>query len=97
MMLEVLADSQINHKFQAALARAAPKAKLYRKSGSWRTYHADSALVEHQGRTYILVALSNGEQGKKWLGDIAVSMDALVMRTAKPPGVRARVRRWMSK
>jgi len=97
MMLDVLANSQLNHKFQAALREVAPKAKLYRKSGSWRTYHADSALVEHAGRTYILVALSNGEQGKEWLGDIAVAMDALVMRTAKPAGRTARALRWLKK
>ena len=95
MMLEVLADSAINHKFKAALAVAAPEAELFRKSGSWRNYHSDSALVKHKGRTYILVALSNGEEGKKWLGDIAVSMDALVLRTAKPPGLVSRGLRWL--
>jgi beta-lactamase class A len=95
MMMEVMANSQINHKFQRALARVAPTAKLYRKSGSWSTYHSDSAIVEHDGRTYILVALSNGEKGKDWMGAIAESMDALVMRTAKPPSRRARALRWM--
>jgi beta-lactamase class A len=95
MMLEVLAHSQINHKFQAALRRVAPDAKLYRKSGSWRTYHADSAIVTHKGRTYILAALSNGEQGKVWLGDIAASMHALILRTAEPPKVG--LIRWLSK
>ena len=95
MMMEVMANSQINHKFQRALRRVAPTAKLYRKSGSWSTYHSDSAIVEHDGRTYILVALSNGEKGKDWMGAIAESMDALVMRTAKPPSRRARALRWM--
>ena len=97
MMLEVMADSQINHKFLAALAKVAPRATLYRKSGSWRTYHSDSAIVKHDGRTYILVALSNGEEGKQWMINIAGAMDALIMRTATPPTRRARALRRLSR
>jgi beta-lactamase class A len=100
MMLEIMANSQINHKFQAALAKVAPQATLYRKSGSWSTYHSDSAIVKHDGRTYILVALSNDAQGKQWMMDIAAAMDGLIMRTAKPPATtprRARALRWLSR
>ena len=49
------------------IEKIAPKAQLFRKSGSWRTYHSDSILVwgNDPNRRYILVALiddPNGEQ-----------------------------------
>ena len=63
-MLGYLKDPEINHKFINTLSRIAPNASFYRKSGSWKNYHADSVLVWGPDRKYILVALvesSNGE------------------------------------
>lgn len=65
-MLSYLVDPELHHKFVNTLDRVAPDAKVFRKSGTWKDYHADSVLVwGPDGRRYILVALvqdSNGEQ-----------------------------------
>ena len=66
-MLDIMGNPGLHHKFVNSLDRIAPKAKLFRKSGSWRTYHSDAILVwgKNPSRRYILVALiddSSGEQ-----------------------------------
>ncbi len=66
-MLEIMEDPELHHKFVNTLDQIAPNARLFRKSGSWRTFHSDSVLVwgEDLDRRYILVALiddANGEQ-----------------------------------
>jgi beta-lactamase class A len=77
-MLEILADPAINHKFVAGLTTARPGSKIFRKSGTWRTYHADSAIVERDGRRYIAVAMANHHSGGKWLSQLIVAMDDLI-------------------
>ncbi len=63
-MMKYLKDPEINHKFVNVLSRIAPNADLYRKSGSWRTFHSDSVLVEGEnGRRYILVTLIDSQAG----------------------------------
>ena len=79
-MKAILANTQLRHKFARALLEVDPDATLYRKSGSWRTYHSDSALVEDVDRTYIAVALINHPDGGKWLIEIAKALDAIMMR-----------------
>lgn len=65
-MLDVLSDPELHHKFVNTLDRIAPSAKLYRKSGTWKKWHSDSALVWGPlWRRYIVAALvedPNGEQ-----------------------------------
>jgi len=79
-MKEILADTQLRHKFAKALIELDPDAKLYRKSGSWRTYHSDSVLVKDVDRAYIAVALINHADGSRWLVEIARRLDAIVSR-----------------
>jgi len=63
-MMDYLVDPQINHKFVKVLNKIAPDCDVYRKSGSWRNYHSDSALVYGaNGRRYILVALIEDKNG----------------------------------
>ena len=65
-MMSYLIDPQLHHKFVNTLDKVAPNADVYRKSGSWRTFHSDSVLVfGDDGRKYILVALINDAQGSK--------------------------------
>lgn len=65
-MMRYLVSPEINHKFMKSLNKRAPEADVYRKSGSWRQYHADSALVfGENGRRYILVALIEDSSGSK--------------------------------
>lgn len=65
-MLDIMEDPALHHKFVNTLDKIAPNARLFRKSGSWKTYHSDSILVwGDPSRRYILVALVdsfNGEQ-----------------------------------
>lgn len=77
-MKEILSHPQIRHKFVAGLYEDHPDAAIYRKSGTWRTYHSDSAIVEHDGRRYIAVALANDANGEAWLRQIIKTMDRLI-------------------
>jgi beta-lactamase class A len=78
-MKEVMSGTHLNHKFVKGLTRMAPRMQLFRKSGSWRTFHSDSALVERGGDAYIAVALSNDPAGSEWLGDIIVAFDDIII------------------
>ncbi|EMG36474.1 beta-lactamase class A [Desulfocurvibacter africanus PCS] len=83
-MKTLLANSALNHKFVAGLRKTCPTARVYRKSGSWSVYHSDSALVEHDGRTYIAVALTADPDGSRWLEQLITAMDELVMSNPLP-------------
>ena len=81
VMRDVLSEPAIKHKFVSALKRY-PDAKILRKSGTWRTYHSDSAIVERNGRQYIVVALANDPNGAKWMEQIALLADNIVFDLA---------------
>ena len=83
-MKAILAKSAIAHKFVKGLKSVHPDSRIYRKSGTWRQYHADSAIIEHDGRRYIAVALAKSRLGGKWLSDLIVAMDRLVCDTPPP-------------
>ena len=81
-MKSALINPGINHKFVNTIRKIAPKAKLYRKSGSWSTFHSDSIWIKGPKRNYILVALiddPNGEQIARNMVKIAEK----VLRTDK--------------
>jgi beta-lactamase class A len=73
MMLEALVDPGVSHKFVKSLEKIKgyQGMKIYRKSGTWKTYHADSALVTYGGHAYIMIALANHQQGSQWLENLA--------------------------
>jgi beta-lactamase class A len=77
-MKEILSKPAINHKFVKGLKSKHPDSKIFRKSGSWRQFHADSAIVERDGRRYIAVALAENPKGGQWLSQIIVEMDKLI-------------------
>ena len=76
-MKAMLGNPGIHHKFVKGLADY-PGVRVYRKSGSWRRWHADSAIVEDGARKYILVALAEDSAGGRWLEDIARAVHPLV-------------------
>jgi beta-lactamase class A len=80
MMKDILSHTSLGHKFVAALRKIRPDAHLFRKSGSWGTFHSDSVLVERRGRSYIAVALSNDRDGHRWLERIIVALDGIIFR-----------------
>lgn len=78
MMLDVLSKPGISHKFVKGL-QAYPDLEIFRKSGSWKTYHADSALVRTDGLAYIIVALANNPKGSVWLEGLAGPLHELAV------------------
>ncbi len=64
-MKDILVNPGLHHKFVNTLDKIAPKAKMYRKSGSWRTFHSDSVWVNGPERNYILVALIDDAEGEQ--------------------------------
>jgi len=97
-MLADLADPHLHHKFVAELDKLAPDAKLYRKSGTWRNWHADSVLVEGEDwRHYILVALVESPNGEAILRELVPTVEKVLHGAATsqavPPTVAASVER----
>ena len=79
-MKSILGNPAINHKFVKGLKSVHPDSRIYRKSGTWKQYHADSAIIEHDGRRYIAVAIAKSPQGGKWLSELIVAMDGLIFQ-----------------
>ncbi len=84
-MLEKLSRPGIDHKFVAGLKRY-PQARIYRKSGSWRNFHSDAALVELQGRRVVLVGITENSDGGSWLAELAAPLFQLVVAAPAPRG-----------
>ena len=78
MMLDMLSRPGIKHKFVRGL-QAYPDLELFRKSGSWKTYHADSVLVRGDGIAYIIVGLANNPKGSAWLEKLAAPLHELAV------------------
>jgi beta-lactamase class A len=83
MMKEMFSQPALHHKFVKGLEESRPGSKIYRKSGTWRQWHADSAIVERNGYKYIVVALAHHPQGGAWLSRLIVPLDDLIVRA--PP------------
>ena len=83
-MLGYMVDPDIHHKFVNSLDREAPDARLYRKSGTWKQWHADSVLVwGPHWRRYILVGLVESEKGEDIIRTlVTVAEDSLQNKLA---------------
>lgn len=81
-MLDIMENPELHHKFVNTLDRIAPKARLFRKSGSWRTYHSDSILVwgEDPNRRYILVALVDDEGGEQIIRNLVQPIENVLKK-----------------
>ena len=77
-MKEMLGNPGIHHKFVKGLADY-PEAKIFRKSGTWKQWHADSALIEQDGRKYIIVALADNPKGGQWLSSLIKPIHAFMV------------------
>lgn len=73
-----LVDPQLHHKFVNTLDRIAPDAKVYRKSGSWSSFHADVAMVQGPGRNYIMTALVDDPAGESICRELAAVLDGIL-------------------
>jgi beta-lactamase class A len=79
LMKDILSNPGIRHKFVAGLAER-PGARIYRKSGTWRDTHADSALVEDGGQRYVLVGIARHADGGEWLARLAAPLHDLIVQ-----------------
>lgn len=80
-MKDLLGDPGLQHKFVRGLARR-PGATIYRKSGTWRDFHADAVLVERPDSRYVAVGLVHSARGEQILQRLIVGLDDLVRDTA---------------
>jgi beta-lactamase class A len=82
-MKKILSHPGIHHKFVKGL-ESRPGVRMYRKSGSWKRWHADSALVEHNGHKYIAVALAENPAGGRWMERLILELDDLILASGAP-------------
>jgi beta-lactamase class A len=82
-MKNILSNPQLHHKFVKGL-ESRPGCNLYRKSGTWKQWHADSAIVEYGNHKYIVVGLVKHPNGGEWLERIIVPLHDLIV-AASPP------------
>ena len=78
-MKEILGKPGINHKFVKGL-QAIPEIEIYRKSGSWKNFHADGALVEYGNHKYIIIGLSDSKSGGNWFTQLAEPLHQLIVK-----------------
>lgn len=81
-MLDIMENPALHHKFVNTLDQIAPNARLFRKSGSWKTYHSDSILVwgEDPNRRYILVALIDDANGEKIIRNLVKPVEKVLKK-----------------
>ncbi len=81
-MLDIFEHPELHHKFVNTLERIAPNARLFRKSGSWESYHSDSILVwgEDPNRRYILVALIDDPSGEQIIRNLVVPVEKILKK-----------------
>ena len=77
-MKSYLVDPELHHKFVNVLDRVAPNAKVYRKSGSWSSFHADVAMVKGPNRDYIITALVDDPNGERIIRELGKVLDDLM-------------------
>ena len=58
VLAEIFGSPAIKHKFVKGL-QGRKDVEIYRKSGTWRSYHADSAVVARDDLVYIVVYIDN--------------------------------------
>jgi len=80
-MLDILVDPALHHKFVNTLDKIAPKAKFYRKSGSWKNFHSDSVLVWGPDRKYIIVALVDDSLGEQLIRDLVIPIEKVLKKS----------------
>ncbi len=83
MMLEALSEPAIRHKFVSGLGDR-EVTQILRKSGTWRHYHADSALVTAGDSQYILVGMAEDPAGGQWMEALAAAAHDRIAAAAEP-------------
>ena len=74
-MLDMMIDPELHHKFVNSIEKVRPNAKLFRKSGTWKNYHADSILVWGKKDRFILVGLLQDDDGERILRQLVFNIE----------------------
>ncbi len=74
---EIMSKPGIQHKFVKGIKETNPTAEVYRKSGTWKEFHADSGIIvdKKNGYKYIIVALMEHSKGADGLARFAAVVD----------------------
>ena len=56
-----------------------PEVRVYRKLGTWKDFHADSALVEVGERRYVMGGIAHSADGGEWLVRLGRAMHGLIV------------------
>lgn len=80
LMLDVLSRPGIQHKFVKGLKNY-QDIEVFRKSGTWKKYHADSVLVRSGDQAYVMVGLAYGSDAADWLVELAAPLHELATST----------------
>jgi beta-lactamase class A len=74
---EIMSNPGIEHKFVKGIKKSNPDAEIYRKSGTWKKFHADSGVIvdKEAGYQYIIVALVEHQRGADGLARFAAVVD----------------------
>lgn len=81
-MKRILGKPAIRHKFVRGLSRFG-NALIFRKSGTWKRWHSDAALVERGGKRYVVVALLESPEASGVLSQLVVKLDGIVAPAPK--------------
>jgi beta-lactamase class A len=87
LMKQALSQPGVRHKFVKGL-ESRPGVELYRKSGTWQDFHADSALVEAGAHKFVIVGLAHHKDGGEWLVRLAAPLHDLVASPHKVAAAR---------
>ena len=78
-MLGLMSPPKHRHKFVRGLSERPGVVFLARKSGTWRNYHSDTALILHDDVRFALTAMTEHRKGEAMMEDIARIVDDLMM------------------
>ncbi len=98
-MLGLMSPPKHFHKFVGGLTERPGVVFLARKSGTWRNFHADSVLVQHNDLRFVLVGLSEVRDGEQIMRRLAQLADDIVAegKHRAQPAKRKRVARTKGK
>lgn len=76
-MKRIMGNPEIRHKFVAGLLSSRPLSRIFRKSGTYKDFHADAAIVERGDRKYIAVCLLEAPE-RGLLSALIQELDAII-------------------
>jgi len=80
VLKKIMSKSAIKHKFVKGILENNLQSRIYRKSGTWRQFHADSGVIinDEHGYKYILVALAEHPRGAEGMTMLVKAVDHAV-------------------